>query len=159
MKTKLSLLFFLFFCMVFMTACFKNEKVELADLDWFLGNWEVDNNQQFETWERVDDQLYRGKSYKLRNNDTILLEKIDLIKNEKGIFYIPKVLGQNEGKPIEFRMVIKEGSHVVFENKAHDFPQRIEYHLEREGVIQAWIKGIEEKKRFRKIGFLLQKID
>jgi hypothetical protein len=41
-----------------------------------------------------------------------------------GIFYIAQPQGN---PPTEFRLTESLGNRVVFENKAHDFPQRIVY--------------------------------
>lgn len=150
---------FMVLFMVSTAACWQKQKVVLHDLSWILGTWQVDNEDQFEEWIKINESLYRGKTYKLRNNDTLIQEIIELVHNEQGVFYVPQVTNQNDGNPISFRLVSYENKLAIFENKLHDFPQRIEYHFQSDSMIQAWIKGIEKDRGFRNVGFLLQKID
>ena len=94
-------------------------------MNWVLGKWQVNESDSFEEWDRVDDNLYRGKGYEIRKNDTLVTETITIVQKGKEIFYIPSVTDQNEGKPVSFKLVSKKAGELIFENKDHDFPQRI----------------------------------
>ena len=51
-------------------------------------------------------------------------------------------LASPAGAPVtSFRMVTLEDRRVVFENKEHDFPQRILYWLDAGGALHARIEG------------------
>ena len=57
---------------------------------------------------------------------------------EGGVVY----LASPAGAPVtSFRMVTLEDRRVVFENKEHDFPQRILYWLDAGGALHARIEG------------------
>ncbi len=97
----------------------------LSDFDWILGKWQINESNSFEEWEKVDDDLYRGKGYQVRKNDTLITETINIVRRGKYLFFIPSVTDQNDGKPVEFKLLSKKKGKFVFENKEHDFPQRI----------------------------------
>src|SRR5690606_25908045 len=84
-------------------AC--NTSSELSDLNWVLGKWQVNESNNFEEWEKIDDHLFRGKGYVVKNNDTLITETIEIVRQGKELFYIPVVSGQNEGKPIPFKLI------------------------------------------------------
>jgi hypothetical protein len=126
-------------------------------MNWILGNWQINESNNFEEWEMADDYLYRGKSYQVLKNDTVVTETINIVQKGEEIFYIPTVADQNDGKPVEFKLVSMDVGKVIFENKDHDFPQRIIYVKAAIDVIYAWIEG-EIEGRFSKTEFRLTKI-
>ena len=144
----------LFFLLLF--AC--KTPLELSEISWVLGKWQVNESNSFEEWDRVDDNLYRGKGYEIRKNDTLLTETINIVQDEKGIFYIPSVSDQNEGKPVAFKLVSKKVEELIFENKAHDFPQRIIYIRIGENQIDARIEG-KKQGFFSEVKFKLIRIN
>ena len=42
--------------------------LELSEISWVLGKWQVNGSNSFEEWDRVNDNLYRGKGYEIRKN-------------------------------------------------------------------------------------------
>ncbi len=144
----------LFFLVLF--AC--KTQFELSELSWILGKWQVNESNSFEEWVRVDDNLYRGKGYEIRKNDTLITESINIVQNGKEVFYIPTVTDQNEGKPVEFKLVSKKAKELIFENKNHDFPQRIIYVKVGENQIDARIEG-EKQGSFSEVKFKLTRVN
>ena len=154
MKFQCSYSIFLF--LLFLFSCKTQSK--LSDLNWVLGQWQVNESNNFEEWEKVDDGLYRGKGYQVRKNDTLITENINIVQKGKEVYYVPSVTDQNDGKPIEFKLVSKNAGKIVFENKNHDFPQRIVYVKIGNNQIDAWIEG-EKEGRFSKVAFKLKRIN
>jgi len=66
-------------------------------------------------------------SYIIQEKDTVVLENIQLVQKQEGLFYIPIVKNQNEGLPVRFASKIISETQLVFENPQHDFPQIISY--------------------------------
>ncbi|HEY1032204.1 MAG TPA: DUF6265 family protein [Flavipsychrobacter sp.] len=64
-----------------------------------------------------------------------------LIRNDNTWWYIPTVSNQNEGKEIRFRLTNATDTSMIFENKTHDFPQRIGYIRTSATSIHAYISG------------------
>ena len=145
---------FLFFVLFY--AC--KTQSDLSKMDWVIGKWRVNESNSFEEWTKINDGLYRGKGYKVRKNDTLIIENIEIVKRENTIFYIPSVSDQNDGKEIEFKLVSKNQKKLIFENKAHDFPQRIIYIKTDENVIDAKIEGTKQGL-FSEVKFKLNKVN
>jgi hypothetical protein len=104
-----------------------------------------------EEWSRLNDSTYTGKSYMITATDSISLESIVLKKEGNDIFYIPTVKGQNNDQPVKFKLTSSSPNQLVFENPAHDFPQKITYTLESENSLLAEISGvINGQQRSRK---------
>lgn len=120
-----------------------------------LGTWgmETKNGMLYETWEKVNENLLRGKSYKLNGKDTLVSEMIELKKNGDSVWYIPTVTGQNAGKPVMFRQTLAMGNLFVFENPQHDFPKRIAYEIVSGEILRAWIDGGEGSANRRNFNY------
>ena len=142
---------------LFLTLLACKTTTQLSDLNWILGNWQVNESNNFENWTKVNDNLYQGTGYKIRKNDTLVMEIIELVEKEKEVFYIPTVKSQNDGKPIEFKLISKGPEQIIFENKGHDFPQRIIYNKAKNGLIEARIEGMKEGF-FSEVKFTLKRV-
>ena len=157
MKTSL-----FFIGIILLTSCNqisqKNETKKSNHLfNWLAGEWvnDTDSNAIFhENWSKVSDQKYMANSYILKLQDTIFFETIDLEINDTATFYKVSVKNQNGAEAVSFRLVSNENDTYVFENKQHDFPQRIIYQYKVPDTLNAWIEGIV-KGEPRKETFLM----
>lgn len=131
---------------------------QLSDLNWFLGKWQINESKSYEEWKKMDDNLFKGVGYKIRKNDTLVTETIEIVQRGKDLFYIPTVTGQNDGKPVEFKLVSYKKGKIIFENKNHDFPQRIIYIKTGDDLINARIEGVKQGI-FSQVEFKLNKIN
>ncbi len=147
--------YFIVLFFLVLIAC--KTQVELSEMSWFLGKWQVNESNSFEEWESVADNLYRGKEYKIRKNDTLVTETITIVQKGKEVFYIPSVKDQNEGKSVAFKLISKNAEELIFENKNHDFPQRIIYVKVGEDQIDARIEGIKQGF-FSELKFKLKRV-
>ena len=132
----------------------------LKPLKPLLGSWETSNpgGRILETWKQPNPRSFTGKSIKVGlNNDTTLLEEIEIKVKGGELFYIPTAAGQNSGKPVEFKLLSSMAGKYVFENKLHDFPQRIVYWLKSENEVLAWVEG-KEKGKSRKFEFKYHRV-
>jgi hypothetical protein len=125
----------------------------LKKLDWLLGSWKniSDDGQLYEIWTKQNDSTYAGHGYMVANNDTVFSERISLEQRNSDLFYIPVVKQQNEGNPVSFKLVSDKGE-FTFENKEHDFPQRVIYKQVGMDSLYARIEGTD-KGAFRKEEF------
>lgn len=69
-----------------------------------------------------------GKGLNVAGQDTTLLEHLELTVEDKEVWYIPTVPDQNNAEPVPFKLVYHGDKDLIFENRQHDFPQRILYH-------------------------------
>ena len=117
---------------------------KITQASWLIGKWSNTAKQRhdYETWGKYNDSTYLGKSYSIQNGDTVSSESIKLVEGNEGIYYIPIVQGQNNNLPVSFKLIVVETNKLVFENPAHDFPQRISYHLVSPDSLVAEISGM-----------------
>ena len=121
-------------------------------MEWLIGTWELKTTKGniYETWRKAHGNELIGKSYMLKNKDTIVFETIQLVQQQDGIFYIPSVKDQNAGAPILFKGKAISQKQLVFENKMHDFPQVISYAKINNDSLQAEISGLKNGKQDRR---------
>lgn len=80
-----------------------------------------------------------GMSRTVRGGKTVEYEFLRIVLEDNGkIFYIAKPSGQSEAR---FKLVKSAANEAVFENLKHDFPHRIIYRLQSDGVLFARIEG------------------
>jgi 2-iminobutanoate/2-iminopropanoate deaminase len=116
----------------------------------FTGTWSLINKKgelMGETWIKKDGSSIAGKSYMVKSADTTMLETVDLVKEGGDIFYIPVAYGQNDDKPVRFKLTSCTGSVYTFENPEHDFPKRIVYDFISNDELYAYIDDGTENKR------------
>jgi len=81
----------------------------------------------YEEWSKSNGDSMIGRAYKLSGpTDTIVSERIVLKKDGETVWYIPTVAAQNNGQAIPFKLIAYNDSSFTFENKEHDFPQRVD---------------------------------
>lgn len=143
----------IFFC-VFTPGCgaqkpagYKKEQVPVTKL---TGTWIMQKRNgeiTGETWVKINDSSLSGKSFWVKAGDTTLLETVDIVKEANDIYYIPVVSGQNEDRPVRFKLSGIKGTAYIFENQEHDFPKRIVYDFTGTKTLHAYIDDGTEKKR------------
>lgn len=92
----------------------------------------------FESWKIKNESLLLGSGHYIVEGDTVFSETLRLQKIDKYWCYIPII---NGNPPTLFVMIKSEANEVIFENKEHDFPQRIGYKITKNGQFVAWIEG------------------
>jgi hypothetical protein len=111
---------------------------------FILGSWEMQTakGKIVEQWIQNPDKTLSGKSYRINaKSDSLLTETLKIKKIGKDTFYCSTVTGQNEGKETCFKLIATKDETYVFEDKTHDFPQRIVYQNQGKNDLLAWIEG------------------
>lgn len=105
------------------------QKLNITKAEWLIGTWEnkTPRGSIYETWNKTSDTELTGKSYIVKEQDTIVFENIRLVQEQDGLFYIPTVKNQNGGLPVRYAAKTISKTQLVFENPQHDFPQIISY--------------------------------
>jgi hypothetical protein len=93
---------------VFIACQNKSEKNfdELEKMSWLVGEWEnkMPDGILTETWTKANDSTFTGKTLFIRDKDTLHSEEIVLTQKGETLLYIPTVKGQNDNKPVEFKI-------------------------------------------------------
>ncbi|NUN08453.1 MAG: hypothetical protein HUU54_04680 [Ignavibacteriaceae bacterium] len=113
------------------------------------GVWEMkkEKSSVIEEWEIISQYEMSGKSYMVMGKDTTLLETITIRKSKSGLEYMPVVTGQNKNKAVRFLLKPKPVGAFIFENKKHDYPQRIIYRFISDDSLHARIEGKKKGKK------------
>jgi hypothetical protein len=134
--------------MLALVAMFGAKAQQYAEHDFralgskLAGSWKAitKSSELWEMWSWKNDMLY-GQSFRIRQNDTMQLEQVDLRFQNNQIHYQPLVANQNNGRRITFSLVSYSADIYTFENNTHDFPQRIIYHFAASDSLHARIEG------------------
>lgn len=122
------------------------------------GTWQSKGKDAvtYESWEKQQG-VFLGKSYKITGSDTILLEKVRIYFDQGSIVYAPTVQGQNGNQEVQFRLKEIKQNWYIFENKEHDFPQRVAYKLDPSDMLHTYIEG-EANGKIKRIVFNYEKV-
>lgn len=134
--------FFLLITIVLFSSC-NSEKKQLNKLNWLEGTWQtkVEGNDVFETWQLQGDSIWVGKSTFVKNGKELFSELMSIHLDSGKMQFNSAVSNQNDAEQVLFSEISWEGNKVVFENKEHDFPQRVTYQLKNENELFAFISG------------------
>ena len=123
---------------------------DIDKLSWLEGDWYVTNYGTYEKWETTDEGI-RGWGYRNPDNFEDTWEDILIHEVEGEMIYSVTVKGQNDDKPIDYKMTVLEEGKVSFENKEHDFPQTITYSKTDDGMLATltgMMQGTEQSMEF-----------
>ena len=118
-----------------------NQTDKAYTLDYLAGNWKVNGMNNYEFWEKISEQYYKGISYSLNMGDTTIMEEIEIKVVNGKLFYIPTVFNQNQGKPVYFAHNPNDKKGFLFENPTHDSPKAIGYYPMNENQMNVSISG------------------
>lgn len=139
-KTSIIFLISVFTTLILSSCGTANKSEHHQFFEKIIGDWNLKDMPVVEKWIFVDEQ-FRASVIVTSGADQMVTEEIQIIENEDGIFYEADVEDQNSGEPVLFKMISSEPNKVIFENKNHDFPQRITYELIDKQKLIATIDG------------------
>lgn len=101
--------------------------VSLKKLNWLKGKWSrvTANVEQFETWNITSDSILVGEGYHIKSNNKKVTEKLTIKWLDKKLVYIADV--PHNKQPVIFQNVVLNDTLAVFENRSHDYPNKISY--------------------------------
>lgn len=139
-----------FISIILALASCKKEEVpnKLIATNWIIGNWEKDSEEGklMENWVGINDSVSIGVAYFIKGIDTLHNESIVLTQKGENLFYISNVKGQNDNKPIPFRLTNFSSKKLIFENLKNDFPQKIVYNQITKDSLLIEVFGIQQGK-------------
>lgn len=116
------------------------ETPALNQLAWLAGHWHGGSEGRVteEIWLPPAGGLMLGLNRDMGETGQAFFEYLRLEQTAEGVFYRASPGG---GDATSFKLVECSGSRAVFENKAHDFPQRITYQLTAPDTLTVTISG------------------
>ena len=124
---------------------------ELSKYESLAGCWEgkFGNHTYEEQWMKPAGGAMLGMSRTIKDGKIVEFEFVQIVEREDGIFYVARPSEQSKA---EFKLKSFENQTAVFEDPAHDFPQRVVYHMKSANDLVAWIEGMS-KGELKKIEF------
>ena len=149
-----------FSCITCNTLNKSNQFHLIENASWLIGEWQNTSSEGIltETWEKLNDSTYAGKSFFVMGKYTVSSETIRLEQHGKTLLYIPIVKNQNNEQPVSFALTSSTTKQIVFENPKHDFPQRISYTQTNKSALIAEISGVINGKK-KSQSFPMQKVN
>lgn len=126
-----------------------------SELGWMSGCWRADGEPgNEEHWLKPAGGSVLGISRTVRHERTVAYEYMRIVEENGGLVFVASPSGQRE---TAFPLVAAEKQRLVFENKTHDFPQRVIYARDGDRLVGR-IEGIEQGKPHA-IDFPLERTD
>jgi hypothetical protein len=112
-------------------------------LDWMAGCWSQPRPDGLteEHWMKPSGGTMLGMSRTVRRGRTTAYEFLQIRDVGGKLAYVAKPSGQDE---TPFALKTLADGEVVFENPAHDYPQRIMYRRHTDGTLTARIEGTRQ---------------
>jgi hypothetical protein len=122
---------------------------QFEQLSWLAGCWKspVDEPGTVEQWTPLAGGTMLGLSRTVSGGTTVMYEFMRIARDDSGrlsFFAQPRGVA-----PAGFPAIRTTPTEVVFENPAHDFPQRIVYRFEAPATLRARIEGMIDGKARR----------
>lgn len=124
---------------------------QVSGLDWMTGTWVAASDRETvtETWLGPGNGLMVAANLTTRPGNRKSFEFLRIAETPEGFSYFASPGGR---APVEFKLKESGDKRVVFENAAHDFPQRILYWREGEALvarIEGTLKGEARSMQWR----------
>jgi len=126
------------------TAVVQKNYEKMEKLQWLIGTWtnEADKEYSQETWSQENDSVFTAYSFvEVNKKKIVFAETMALEQKGDDLILTVVTANQNDAKPVTFKMISLENGQVTFENKNHDFPERITYTNPVNDSLHAWIEG------------------
>jgi len=114
---------------------------DLSALQWMAGCWSLDGGEpgSEEQWTAPAGGTMLGMNRIVSNGETVAFEFLRIVEQEDG--WTGLIASPSGQETARFRLTSMHTHEVVFENPAHDFPQRIIYRLDQDGNLRGRIEG------------------
>ena len=132
-------------------AVLADATAEVAKLDWLAGSWvyEKDGVTVRETWLAPKDGVMGGVGQTNRPGRKPFIEHVKISAEPAGATFTATLPGQ---APTPFVLLPGKDGEAVFENKAHDFPQRVIYRRcdpDLCAAVEGEVKGKLQREEWR----------
>lgn len=152
MKFKMSLLAFTpLFILLILNTTTMSQTINTSTMDKLVGKWELKygDAMMYETWEKVSDTLYKGKSQMIQNGEVVFEEIMELAKEADGKFYFIALI---KDRKIKLEVVKIEVDELLYESESDK--NKVSYKFEgdklRARIIRREDNTVKEEFLFEK---------
>jgi hypothetical protein len=127
-------------CFLLLTTGHAGEERRISRLAWLEGRWQIERPRlvTMEEWLPAVGSTMLGIGRVVKSDSLVSYEVV--IIRERGARFAYEAHPSRQ-EPTTFLSTVVTDSMVVFENLAHDFPQRIGYQRIGADSLYAWIEG------------------
>ena len=127
----------------------------IEQVAWLQGCWQLEANGRLveEQWMAPRGGVMLGMGRTVRDGTLVEYESVILREQDGQLAYEAHPSGQ---MPAVFMLKTRDVAMAVFENPAHDFPQRVGYER-KDDTLSAWIEGTANGVG-RRVGFLYHRV-
>ncbi len=127
-------------CLTAAAAGGQEKGADVERLSWLEGRWQGESGgvAMEEHWTSASGGALLGLHRDVKAGRMVGFEFLRIQATPQGTFYYAS---PNSRPPVAFKLVELAERRVVFENREHDFPQRILYWLDAAGALHARIEG------------------
>jgi hypothetical protein len=122
----------------------------ISELTWLAGCWQVKDSKPgaviSEQWMLPLGNAMIGAGRTVKNGRMTEFEFLRIVQKDGTLFYIARPAENTAETP--FGLIRSANDEYVFENKDHDFPQRVIYRKEKDGSLFARVEGTSNGKLF-----------
>jgi hypothetical protein len=138
-----------------LTALAANAAATIEQVAWMQGCWQMDAGPRVveEQWMAPRGGVMLGMGRTVRDGKLVEYESVLLREQDGRLAYEAHPSGQ---PPAVFMSAAIDESTVVFENPAHDYPQRVAYTRKGDSLL-AWIDGTVSGKS-RRVDFPYRRV-
>lgn len=142
------------------------EGAGLQRLSWLQGKWTgvetgAPNNSRSrfeESWTDAAGGIMIGMGKEIEKeiekDKLSFFEYLRIESRKEGLFYVAQPFGK---QPVSFKLLRMQETEAVFENKEHDFPQRITYFKRADGVLEIELLGVGDGAREKRVSYTLKR--
>lgn len=138
---------FWFLCLWFLPSVLSAQDsiAQPDDFEWLIGDWEgkLGKATISESWSKGNELTLIGEGATIVDGKVVVQENLQLHRMGGHLGYIAS---PNNAPPTFFTLISVETNSWVFENKEHDFPQRIIYSKKDENNYVVRIEGVNSKE-------------
>ena len=118
-------------------------------LKLFPGKWKMisDKIEYYEEWKLMNDNELTGVGFSIEEGDTVLSEELYVQKFAEQWSYV--AIPVNQAITL-FALTEYSESKFIFENKEHDYPQRIIYEFIADSNLNAATEGVIDGELMRR---------
>ncbi len=105
------------FIFLILNTTVMSQEINTSLMEKLTGKWEIkyDNAMMYETWEKVNDTLYKGKSQMIANEKVVFEEIMELGKESDGKFYFNALI---KDRKIKLEVVKAEDDELLYESES-----------------------------------------
>lgn len=137
----------IFFVFVLFTASVLSQDDSIIKL--FPGKWKMisDKIEYYEEWKLINSNELTGIGFSIEEADTVLSEELYMQKFSEQWAYV--AIPVNQAITL-FALTEYSESKFIFENKEHDYPQRIIYEFIADSNLNAATEGVIDGELMRR---------